>query len=99
MIQPGDIKGIIHSHSTWSDGAHTLEQMADAAIKKGYEYLVISDHSKTAFYANGLNEERLAAQHQQVDELNAKRNPFKIFKSIESDILNDGSLDYALGCT
>ncbi len=95
VIQPEDIRGIIHSHSTWSDGGHTLEQMAAAAIEKGYEYLVISDHSKTAFYANGLSEERIYAQHQQVNELNTRLAPFKIFKSIESDILNDGSLDYA----
>jgi DNA polymerase (family 10) len=94
VIQPSDITGIIHSHSNWSDGVHTLEQMAVAAREKGLQYLVISDHSKTAFYANGLSEERIRAQHQQVDELNAKLSPFKIFKSIESDILNDGSLDY-----
>ncbi len=95
VIEPGDIKGIIHSHSNWSDGVNTLEQMAKAAIEKGLEYLVISDHSKTAFYANGLSEERIRAQHAQVDELNAKLGPFKIFKSIESDILNDGGLDYS----
>ena len=94
-LEPGDIKGIIHSHSNWSDGVNTLEQMAKAAIERGLEYLVISDHSKTAFYANGLSEERIRAQHAQVDELNAKLGPFKIFKSIESDILNDGSLDYS----
>ena len=68
--------------------------MAKAAINKGYEYLVISDHSKTAFYAQGLTVERVLAQHEQIDELNAQFAPFKIFKSIESDILNDGSLDY-----
>jgi len=95
IIQTADIKGIIHSHSNWSDGGFSLEQMADAAIMKGYEYLVISDHSKTAFYANGLYEERVQAQHAQIDELNEKLAPFKIFKSIESDILNDGSLDYS----
>jgi DNA polymerase (family 10) len=95
VIQPNEITAIIHSHSNWSDGVHTLKQMADAAKEKGLQYLVISDHSKTAFYANGLNEERIAAQHRQVDELNQKLSPFKIFKSIESDILNDGSLDYA----
>lgn len=93
-VQPTDIAGIIHSHSNWSDGVHTLEQMAVAAKEKGLQYLVISDHSKTAFYANGLQEDRILAQHRQVDELNAKLAPFKIFKSIESDILNDGSLDY-----
>jgi len=95
VVQPGDIKGIIHSHSNWSDGAHTLEQMAIEAKARGLEYLVISDHSKSAFYANGLTEERIRAQHQQIDELNAKLAPFKIFKSIESDILNDGNLDYS----
>jgi DNA polymerase (family X) len=93
-IQPSDIKGIIHSHSTWSDGIHTIEQMAVAAIKKGYEYLIISDHSKSAFYANGLQADRIIAQHKEIDALNKKLAPFVIFKSIESDILNDGSLDY-----
>ena len=91
IIQPTNIKGIIHSHSTWSDGSHTIEAMAQGCIDKGYEYLVISDHSKSAFYAKGLFEEQIQAQHQQIDELNAKLAPFKIFKSIESDILNDGS--------
>jgi DNA polymerase (family X) len=95
LIQPADIRGIIHSHSTWSDGSNTIEEMASACISKGLEYLVISDHSKSAFYANGLNEERIAAQHQQIDELNKQLAPFRIFKSIECDILNDGSLDYA----
>src|SRR5687767_2153354 len=69
--------------------------MAKACIDKGYEYLVISDHSKSAFYANGLTEERIREQHKQIDELNKKLSPFKIFKSIECDILNDGSLDYS----
>lgn len=94
VIQFTDIKGIIHSHSNWSDGAETLETMARAAIEKGLAYLVISDHSKSAFYAKGLSEERIEAQHKQIDELNKKLHPFRIFKSIESDILNDGSLDY-----
>jgi DNA polymerase (family 10) len=95
LIQPGDIKGIIHSHSNWSDGSNTLEEMATAAKAQGFEYLVISDHSKSAFYANGLTEERISAQHQQIEELNKKFTGFKIFKSIESDILYDGSLDYS----
>ena len=89
-----DIIAIIHSHSKWSDGSNSLEEMANAAIAKGLQYLVISDHSKTAFYANGLQVERVLAQHQEIDELNKKLAPFKIFKSIESDILNDGNLDY-----
>jgi len=95
LIQTGDIRSIIHSHSNWSDGVNTIEEMAANLIKRGYEYLVISDHSKSAFYANGLAVERIREQHYYVDELNKKFNPFKIFKSIECDILNDGSLDYS----
>lgn len=94
LIQPDDIRGIIHSHSVWSDGSDSLETMAKAAIEQGLEYLVISDHSKSAFYANGLQEDRIIQQHAEIDELNKKLAPFRIFKSIESDILNDGSLDY-----
>lgn len=94
LIQPEDIKGIIHSHSTWSDGSNSIEEMANAAIEKGLEYLVLSDHSQSAFYANGLTPERIAAQHQEIEVLNEKLTPFRIFKSIEADILNDGSLDY-----
>ncbi|MBM3444629.1 MAG: DNA polymerase/3'-5' exonuclease PolX [Bacteroidetes bacterium] len=95
VIQPHDIKGIIHSHSDWSDGANTIEEMAVVCQQLGMEYLVISDHSKSAFYANGLQEERVKSQHQYIDELNRKLSPFVIFKSIECDILNDGVLDYS----
>lgn len=94
LIQTEDIRSIIHSHSNWSDGSNTIEEMADECIKRGFEYLVISDHSQTAFYANGLKEDRILEQHRQIDVLNKQLAPFKIFKSIESDILNDGSLDY-----
>lgn len=94
LIQPADIRSIIHSHSNWSDGSNTIEEMANECIKRGYEYLVISDHSQTAFYANGLKEDRIREQHRYIDALNNKLSPFRIFKSIESDILNDGSLDY-----
>lgn len=94
VITTTDIKGIIHSHSNWSDGESSLEEMATAAKAQGFEYLVISDHSRTAFYANGLHIERVLAQHAEIDALNKKLAPFRIFKSIESDILNDGMLDY-----
>ncbi len=94
LIEPEDIRSIIHSHSNWSDGSNTIEEMAKECISRGLEYMVISDHSQTAFYANGLKEDRIVAQHKYVDELNSKFSSFKIFKSIESDILNDGSLDY-----
>ena len=95
VIQPKDIKAIIHSHSTWSDGVHTIVQMATTAKEQGFEYLVLSDHSQSAFYAGGLKPEQIAAQHQEIDAFNTKLAPFKIFRSIESDILNDGSLDYS----
>ena len=95
VIQTKDITSIIHSHSKWSDGINTIEEMVIAAIQKGLQYLVLSDHSKSAFYAQGLYEEKIIAQHKEIDELNAKYAPFKIFKSIESDILNDGNLDYS----
>ena len=94
LIEPKDVKSVIHSHSNWSDGVNTIEEMAKECIKKGYEYLVISDHSKSATYAKGLSEERIREQHRYIDELNGQLAPFKIFKSIECDILNDGSLDY-----
>jgi DNA polymerase (family X) len=94
-IIPADIRGIIHSHSNWSDGSFTIEEMARACIQKGLEYLVISDHSKSAFYANGLSEDRIQEQHRYIEELNQKLSPFRIFKSIEADILGDGNLDYS----
>jgi DNA polymerase (family 10) len=68
--------------------------MAEGAIAAGIEFLVISDHSQSAYYAHGLYPDRIKAQHKLIDELNEKYKPFKIFKSIESDILNDGCLDY-----
>ena len=94
-LHHSEIKGLIHCHSDWSDGDNTIEEMAKAAMSHGMEYMAISDHSKTAAYAKGLTEDRLKAQHQYIDELNVKLAPFKIFKSIESDILGDGSLDYS----
>jgi DNA polymerase (family 10) len=95
LIQPSDIKGIIHSHSNWSDGACTIEEMANECIRRKLEYLVISDHSRSAAYANGLSEDRIREQHRYIDELNLRLSPFRIFRSIECDILTDGSLDYS----
>jgi DNA polymerase (family 10) len=94
LIQPKDVKGVIHNHSKWSDGKNTIEEMALACQQKGYQYLVMSDHSVSSFYANGLSIERIEKQQDEIDALNNKLAPFKIFKSIECDILNDGRLDY-----
>jgi DNA polymerase (family X) len=94
IVQTSSIKGLIHSHSNWSDGGYPLEEMAQELIRLNFEYLVISDHSKSAYYANGLSEERIREQYRQIDELNAKLAPFRIFKSIECDILTEGALDY-----
>jgi len=96
LIGLTDLKGSLHNHSTWSDGVNTLEEMALYCKNElKIDYLGMCDHSKSAFYANGLNEIRVAAQHREIDALNEKLAPFKIFKGIESDILYDGSLDYA----
>ena len=94
LIEEKDIKGVVHNHSTYSDGIYSIEKMANECIRLGYTYLVMSDHSKTAVYANGLQIERLEMQWREIDALNVKLTPFKIYKSIESDILSDGSLDY-----
>ncbi|MCB9300876.1 MAG: DNA polymerase/3'-5' exonuclease PolX [Lewinellaceae bacterium] len=94
LIEDKDIKGVLHAHSTYSDGGHSLRDMAFCAKELGYEYLGITDHSKSAFYANGLQPDRLFQQWEEIDALNQELAPFRIFKGIESDILNDGSLDY-----
>jgi len=94
LIKESDIKGLVHTHSTYSDGKNTLEEMAICCIERGWEYMISTDHSKSADYANGLSEKQVEIQHQDIDSLNAKLFPFKIFKGIESDILEDGRLDY-----
>ena len=95
LVELTDIRGIIHTHTQWSDGVNTIEEMARACIQQGYEYLAISDHSKAAGYANGLNEERVRQQQKEIDELNSRLNGFRILKSIECDILADGNLDFS----
>ncbi|MCY7353115.1 MAG: PHP domain-containing protein [Cytophagaceae bacterium] len=88
------LKGILHNHSTYSDGKHTLEQMAKGCRDLGFEYLGMADHSQSATYAQGLHEDAVFKQQAEIDKLNAELKPFRIFKGIESDILGDGSLDY-----
>lgn len=98
LVTEDDIKGVIHAHSTYSDGKYSVKQMAEACMERGYEYLGISDHSKTAAYAGGLTIDDVKKQWDEVDELNdefkSKGKNFRIFKGMESDILSDGSLDY-----
>jgi DNA polymerase (family 10) len=94
LVKWEDIRGILHNHSTYSDGANTLKDMAIACRDLGMEYLGICDHSKSAFYAGGLSIEKVQQQHAEIEKLNAELGPFRIFKGIESDILSDGSLDY-----
>ncbi|MEP2023023.1 MAG: PHP domain-containing protein [Reichenbachiella sp.] len=94
LVEMQDLKGILHNHSTYSDGKHTLRQMAEHCRDLGYAYLGISDHSQTAVYANGLQDFRVKEQQEEINKLNEELAPFKIFSGIESDILADGSLDY-----
>lgn len=95
LITYADLKGALHNHSTYSDGVHSLEQMAIYCKDElGLSYLGICDHSKTAVYAGGLSVERVQEQWMEIEQLNRKLAPFRIFKGIESDILSDGSLDY-----
>ena len=94
LVTPGDIKGVVHNHTTWSDGVDRLREFVVACRDKGYEYTVISDHSKNAHYAGGLKEDKVLHQMAEIDKLNKELKPFRIFKSIECDIKVNGELDY-----
>ncbi|RKX71264.1 DNA polymerase/3'-5' exonuclease PolX [candidate division WOR-3 bacterium] len=93
LITLEDIKGDLHVHTNYSDGEASIEAMARQAMEMGYEYILITDHSKSAKYAGGIDEERLLEQIEEIDNLNRKLRKFRILKGIEVDILNDGSLD------
>ncbi len=94
LITYSDLKGCLHNHSQFSDGVNTLREMAIECRNSGLDYFGIADHSKAAFYANGLDEKRLADQAEAVDKLNSELAPFTIFKGTEADIHSDGSLDF-----
>jgi len=98
LVEESHILGVIHAHSTWSDGKYSIREMAEACMLRGYEYLGITDHSQTAAYAGGLKPDDVKAQWEEIDRLNEEfaeeGKNFIIFKGIESDILSDGSLDY-----
>jgi DNA polymerase (family 10) len=95
LVTARDLRGVLHAHTTQSDGADSLEDMARAAQERGYEYLGISDHSQSAHYAGGLDLAEIEAQHAAIDRLNASHGDgFRILRGIEADILEDGALDY-----
>jgi len=93
LVTLEDIRGDLHVHTKASDGKFTIEEMAIAAKDRGYEYLAITEHSKRVSMAGGLDEKRLAEQIKEIERLNEKIGDFRILKSIEVDILEDGALD------
>jgi DNA polymerase (family 10) len=95
LVSGSDLKGILHCHSTWSDGTNSIAEMAEAARAMGMSYLGLCDHSRSAAYAGGMSIERAKEQHAEIDVLNGELGPsFRVLKGIEVDILADGSLDY-----
>lgn len=94
LLNLKDIKGDLHMHTTWSDGALSIEEMVNLCREKGYEYMAITDHSKYLRIANGLDEQRLRAQSKEIAEMNEKYDDIEILHGVEMDILPDGSLDF-----
>ncbi len=95
LLEMKDLRGVFHNHTTYSDGKHSLAEMAQHCKDLGYEYIGITDHSQRAVYAGGLTPEAILQQHKEIDSLNKTLAPFKIFKGIESDVLANGHLDYS----
>jgi DNA polymerase (family X) len=94
LVNFDDLRGVLHCHSDFSDGSATIEEMANAAKERGWDYIGISDHSESAFYAGGLKRDKILRQHEEIDRLNAEMSGFRILKGIEADIMADGRLDY-----
>ena len=94
LIEYGDLRGVLHCHSEYSDGTSSIAQMAKAAKERGWEYIGISDHSQAAHYAGGLSPADVLRQHDEIDRLNSEMKDFRILKGIEADILQDGRMDY-----
>ncbi len=94
LICYNDVKGMFHIHTKYSDGSSSIEEIVKFLMCRGFQYAGISDHSKSAYYANGLSIDGIKRQHEEIDKLNEQYKPFKIFKGIESDILKNGDLDY-----
>ena len=94
LLTSEDIRGVLHCHSTWSDGSASIAEMAGAARRRGWTYLGVTDHSQAAFYAGGMKRDEVLEQHEEIDKLNSAAPEFRILKGIEVDILSDGRLDY-----
>jgi DNA polymerase (family 10) len=94
LVTEEEVRGLLHVHTSVSDGTATAEEMAEGARAMGFEYLGIADHSRSAAYAGGLSIDKVKAQSREIKELNEKLEGFRVFHGIESDILPDGSLDY-----
>ncbi len=94
LVKISDIKGDFHVHSNYSDGSNTIEEMALYAKSLGYEYIVVSDHAKALGVAHGLSLDRFREQKKQIEQINEKMHPFKVFQGVELNILSDGSVDF-----
>jgi DNA polymerase (family 10) len=94
LVEYGDLQGVLHCHSSYSDGSATIEEMARAAQARGWRYLGISDHSESASYAGGVSRERILEQHDEIDRVNEALGNFRVLKGVEADILADGRVDY-----
>ncbi|MEO6444823.1 MAG: PHP domain-containing protein [Gemmatimonadaceae bacterium] len=97
LVGDGDIRGALHCHSHYSDGAGTIGELAEGARARGWQYLGVSDHSQSAFYAGGLTREAILRQHDEIDAVNATFTEFRVLKGIEADILPCGRVDYDAG--
>jgi DNA polymerase (family 10) len=94
LVEMDDIRGVLHCHSTYSDGSASIAEMAEAARARGWRYLGVSDHSQSAFYAGGLSRDDVHRQHDEIDAVNARSADFRVLKGIEADILPSGEIDY-----
>jgi DNA polymerase (family X) len=94
LVRLEDVRGDLQMHTTWSDGADGLQEMAEAAKGKGYEYIAVTDHSASVRVANGLSEERFRKQWKEIDKVNDRMAPFRVLKAVELEIRGDGSLDF-----
>jgi DNA polymerase (family X) len=94
LIEAGDVRGVLHCHSRYSDGGSEISELAAAARARGWEYLGVSDHSQSSFYAGGLARDAILRQHDEIDALNAATPDFRVLKGIEADILPCGRVDY-----